>query len=385
MSEAQREPLGVIGVGWVGLVTAVSFAEIGHHVWCVDIDRDKLAALSRGELSIHEPGLPEALRRNLPRLHFTRDLGELFHHARVAFVCVDTPPTPSGDADLDRVESVIAALPEHAEGALLVMKSTVPVGTGARLRFALEARGVAGIRYASNPEFLREGQALQDFAHPDRVIIGATDPARSPSWSAIYAPIADEIVATDIASSEMIKLASNAFLATKISFINEIANVCEEVGAQVDEVARGMGLDARIGTSFLRPGVGFGGRCFPKDVTALKQLAGNTGYHFQLLSRGDRRQRAAEAARRQQAAAPPRVAARPPHRALGPGLQAGHERHARGLEHRAGRPPGGRGRRRRGLRPGGRRGAGGPLHAGLRDLRATPRSRRPTAPTRWSS
>jgi UDPglucose 6-dehydrogenase len=224
------------------------------------------------------------VRRNAARLRFTSDPEELFSRARVAFVCVDTPPTASGDADLGRVHSVLDSLPASAAGAVLVMKSTVPAGTGRALRHALDERGLVDVAYASNPEFLREGTAVRDFAEPDRVVIGADDRTVVGRIAALYDPIAEHIVLTDVTSSEMIKLASNAFLATKISFINEVANVCEVVGATIDEVARGMGLDRRIGASFLRPGIGFGGSCFPKDVSALKQLAGNTGYHFQLLA-----------------------------------------------------------------------------------------------------
>jgi UDPglucose 6-dehydrogenase len=284
MSEGAREPLGVIGVGWVGLVTAACFADLGHEVWCVDVNEGLVDALGRGQVDLHEPGLPELVARRRERLHFGLDLAELFASARVAFVCVDTPPTRSGDADLSRVHRVLEALPPAATGALLVMKSTVPVGTGRKLRYELDSRGLESIAYGSNPEFLREGSAIHDFTHPDRVIVGTDDPAVGERVRSLYGALTDEVLVTDVASAEMIKLASNAFLATKISFINEIANVCEEVGAHVDEVARGMGLDRRIGPSFLRPGVGYGGSCFPKDVAALKQLAGNTGYHFQLLS-----------------------------------------------------------------------------------------------------
>jgi UDPglucose 6-dehydrogenase len=284
MSEGAREPLGVIGVGWVGLVTAACFADLGHEVWCVDVNEALVDALGRGQVDLHEPGLPELVGRNRERLHFGLDLAELFASARVAFVCVDTPPTRSGDADLSRVHRVLEALPPAAMGALLVMKSTVPVGTGRKLRYELDSRGLESIAYGSNPEFLREGSAIQDFTHPDRVIVGTDDPAVGERVRSLYGALTEDVLVTDVASAEMIKLASNAFLATKISFINEIANVCEEVGAHVDEVARGMGLDRRIGPSFLRPGVGYGGSCFPKDVAALKQLAGNTGYHFQLLS-----------------------------------------------------------------------------------------------------
>jgi UDPglucose 6-dehydrogenase len=281
MSE-RGEAVGVIGVGWVGLVTAACFAELGHKVIARDILPEKVEALSRGDVSIHEPGLTEMIRRNAERITFTTDMAELLDGARLLFTCVDTPPTYSGDADLSRVRAVIADLPEDSEH-VLVMKSTVPAGTGESIR-----RDMPGIAYVSCPEFLKEGTAVEDFMHPDRVVIGADagDEAAADAVAALYAPLGEEgeILRTDVASAEMIKLASNAFLATKISFINEIANVCEEVGADVGEVARGMGADTRIGSSFLRAGIGYGGSCFPKDVSALKMLAGNTGYHFQLLT-----------------------------------------------------------------------------------------------------
>jgi UDPglucose 6-dehydrogenase len=275
-----REAIGVIGVGWVGLVTAACFAEIGHRVVARDILPEKVEALSRGEITIHEPGLAELLARNAERLTFTTDMGELLDAASLLFVCVDTPPTVSGDADLSRVRSVVGEL-SAGGGHTLVMKSTVPAGTGDSIR-----RDLPGVPYVSCPEFLKEGSAVEDFMHPDRVVIGA-DPGDEASGDAVarlYEPLGGEIVRTDVASAEMIKLASNAFLATKISFVNEIANVCEEVGADVAEVSRGMGLDQRIGPAFLRPGIGYGGSCFPKDVSALKMLAGNSGYHFQLLN-----------------------------------------------------------------------------------------------------
>ncbi|MDX6631263.1 MAG: UDPglucose 6-dehydrogenase [Gaiellales bacterium] len=278
------ERLGVIGVGYVGLVTAACFAQAGYDVACLDIDEAKLARLRAGEAPIHEPGVDQLLAESRERLTFTSSATELFERADVAFVCVDTPPTASGDADLRRVESVIEAIPPGTTGAVLVMKSTVPPGTGSRLRLVLDERGLDGVAYASNPEFLREGSAIKDFQHPDRVVVGADDAGVGERIAALYRAFGGSELITDVTSAEMIKHASNAFLATKISFINEIATVCEEVGANVDLVARGMGLDARIGPSFLRPGLGFGGSCFPKDVAALKQLAGNSGYHFQLLS-----------------------------------------------------------------------------------------------------
>ncbi len=279
MSE-QREPIGVIGAGWVGLVTAACFAELGHPVIARDIVAEKVDALSRGEVAIHEPGLEDLLRRNAERLTFTTEMDELLNGARLLFVCVDTPPTYSGDADLSRVRAVVQDLPEDGEH-VLIMKSTVPAGTGQSIR-----RDMPNLSYVSCPEFLKEGTAVADFMNPDRVVVGADagDDEAADAVEALYRPLGGEILRTDVASAEMIKLASNAFLATKISFINEIANVCEEVGADVGQVARGMGLDERIGSSFLRAGIGYGGSCFPKDVSALKMLAGNTGYHFQLLT-----------------------------------------------------------------------------------------------------
>jgi UDPglucose 6-dehydrogenase len=278
--QSPPEPIGVVGVGWVGVVTAACFAEQGHEVWAMDIDAEKIASLSAGEVTIHEPGLPELVRGNAERLNFTTSMDELLAHARLLFCCVDTPPTYSGDADLSRVQAVVGGLSGDSEHAL-VMKSTVPAGTGESIR-----RDMPSLPYVSCPEFLKEGSAVADFLRPDRVVIGAD---RGDEWAAeavadAYRPLGGELVRTDVASAEMIKLASNAFLATKISFINEIANVCEEVGADVTEVARGMGLDERIGPHFLNAGIGYGGSCFPKDVTALKQLAGNSGYHFQLLN-----------------------------------------------------------------------------------------------------
>ena len=277
---AAKEPIGVIGVGWVGLCTAAAFAELGHEVVARDILPEKVESLSRGEVPIHEPGLPELVQRNAERLTFTTDIADILDRTRLLFCCVDTPPTYSGDADLSRVERVVDELGESDEHAI-VMKSTVPVGTGRSIKRRREALG-----YVSNPEFLKEGSAVEDFMHPDRVVIGADDSSRgfADRVGALYESLGGPIVRTDVASAEMIKLASNAFLATKISFINEIANVSEELGADVNEVARGMGLDDRIGPKFLKAGLGFGGSCFPKDVSALKQLAGNSGYAFQLLT-----------------------------------------------------------------------------------------------------
>ncbi len=280
---AAREPIAVIGTGYVGLVTAAGFAELGSEVWCVDIDAEKIERLRRGEVPIYEPGLAELLERNAERLHFSTELAGALDHARLLFVAVGTPPTYSGDADLSAVHAVVDAIPASDRHAL-VMKSTVPCGTGAALQRVLRERGRDGLQYVSCPEFLKEGSAVKDFLHPDRVVVGDGGGWAGDAVVELYAPLQAPLVRTDVASAEMVKLASNAFLATKISFINEIANVCEETGADVVEVARGMGLDDRIGSKFLQAGIGFGGSCFPKDVDALKQLAGNSGYHFQLLN-----------------------------------------------------------------------------------------------------
>jgi UDPglucose 6-dehydrogenase len=278
-----REPIGVIGTGYVGLVSAAGFADLGSHVYCVDTDSAKVELLRRGEVPIYEQGLAEMIARNRDRLHFSTTLDEALDHARLLFVSVGTPPTYAGDADLSAVHAVVDAIPASSEHAV-VMKSTVPCGTGRSIERMFAQQGKAGIGYVSCPEFLKEGSALADFIHPDRVVVGED----GEGWAgdavcALYAPLGAPLVRTDVASAEMIKLAANAFLATKISFINEIANVCEETGANVLEVARGVGLDERIGPKFLSAGIGYGGSCFTKDVSALKLLAANSGYHFQLL------------------------------------------------------------------------------------------------------
>jgi UDPglucose 6-dehydrogenase len=287
-----REPIGVIGTGYVGLVSAAGFAELGNEVWCIDIDAGKIERLKAGEIPIYEPGLAELVAKHRARLHFSTDIAEALDHARLLFVAVGTPPTYSGDADLGAVHSVVRAMPPSDRHAL-VMKSTVPVGTGASIKRIFAEQGKQGFRYVSCPEFLKEGSAIADFLHPDRVVVGDDADWAGDAVVELYRPLltssnggegSGELVRTDIASAEMVKLAANAFLATKISFINEIANVCEVTGANVTEVSKGIGLDDRIGPKFLQPGIGFGGSCFPKDVSALKQLAGNSGYHFQLLN-----------------------------------------------------------------------------------------------------
>jgi UDPglucose 6-dehydrogenase len=266
---SDREPIGVIGAGWVGLVTAACFAELGHDVHVRDIVQEKVDSLRAGEVPIYEPGLAELLATNRSRLHYTTDMGDVLPNAELLFCCVDTPPSYSGDADLSRVERVVAEVGGSRDHAL-VMKSTVPVGTGRSI-----GRRAEDLGYVSNPEFLKEGTAVADFMKPDRVVVGvdsdgaAADAGFGDRVAALYEPLDAPIVRTDVASAEMIKLASNAFLATKISFINEIANVSEELGADVDEVARGMGLDSRIGPQFLKAGLGYGGSCLVGEETVL--------------------------------------------------------------------------------------------------------------------
>jgi UDPglucose 6-dehydrogenase len=271
----ERQPIGVIGTGYVGLVTAAGFAHLGSDVYCIDIDADKIARLKAGEIPIYEPGLAEMVAENRDRLHFSTDIADALEHARLLFVAVGTPPTYSGDADLSAVHAVVHAIPASDRHAL-VMKSTVPAGTGASIKRVLAEEGKQGLAYVSCPEFLKEGSAVKDFLDPDRVVVGDDGDWAGDAVVELYAPLDAPLVRTDIASAEMVKLASNAFLATKISFINEIANVCEETGADVIEVARGMGLDDRIGQKFLQAGIGFGGSCLTGDETVLVRLRGRT-------------------------------------------------------------------------------------------------------------
>jgi UDPglucose 6-dehydrogenase len=276
--------LTVVGAGYVGLVTVACMSDLGHNIVAMDLDASKIETLRAGEAPIYEPGLAELIAKNRERIEFTTDPAYAYKKGEYVFLCVDTPSTYSGDADLSRIWQAVDNLPPDEGRHILITKSTVPVGTGAAVQAELTARGYGHISYASNPEFLREGSAIADFTHPDRIVVGADDPAVADKVAALYTGIDAPLVKTDVASAEMIKYASNAFLATKISFINEIANVCEATGADVTVVARGMGLDKRIGPHFLQAGIGYGGSCFPKDVSALKQIAGNTGYHFQLLN-----------------------------------------------------------------------------------------------------
>jgi UDPglucose 6-dehydrogenase len=282
MAEGKR--IAVFGAGYVGLVTGTCFADLGHTVVVRDVVPERIDGLRRGEIPIYEPGLEDLVAANRERMSFTLDVREALDGADFLYIAVGTPQTHSGDADLSAVWTVIEEIPDGTRGVTVVMKSTVPVGTGEKVRAALDSRGLTRVGYVSNPEFLAEGTALTDFRNPDRVVIGSFDDADGDAVEDLHAGIDAPVVRCDVNSAEMVKLASNAFLSTRISFINEIANVCELVGADVVKVAEGVGLDKRLGPHFLRAGVGFGGSCFPKDISALKVLAGNSGYHFQLLS-----------------------------------------------------------------------------------------------------
>jgi UDPglucose 6-dehydrogenase len=276
--------IAVFGAGYVGLVTGACFAELGNDVVVRDVVEGRIDALRRGEVPIHEEGLDELLERNRERLRFTLDVDEAIEGAEVVYIAVGTPPTYSGDADLSAVWTVIDELPRVDWRIVVAMKSTVPVGTGRAVRHRLDGRGLDNVGYVSNPEFTAEGTAVRDFMQPDRVVIGAFEPADAELVATLHAGIDAPVVRCDVPSAEMIKMAANAALVTRISFINEIANVCEATGADVLTVAEGIGLDRRIGSAFLRPGIGYGGSCFPKDSLALKQLAANSGYNFQLLN-----------------------------------------------------------------------------------------------------
>jgi UDPglucose 6-dehydrogenase len=276
--------IAVFGAGYVGLVTGACFADLGHDVVVRDVVEARIELLRTGGVPIHEDGLGELLERNADRLRFTTSVDEALDGAEVVYVAVGTPPTHSGDADLAAVWTVVDELPRVDRRIVLAMKSTVPVGTGSIVRHRLDERGLGNVGYVSNPEFTAEGTAIRDFMHPDRIVVGAFDARDADVVERLHAGIDAPVVRADVASAEMIKLAANAALVTRISFINEIANVCEATGADVLKVAEGIGLDRRIGPSFLRAGIGYGGSCFPKDSLALKQLAANSGYSFQLLN-----------------------------------------------------------------------------------------------------
>jgi UDPglucose 6-dehydrogenase len=275
--------IAIFGAGYVGLVTGACFADLGHEVVVRDVLPERIERLRAGEVPIYEPGLDDVLERCRDRITFTLDVGEAVDGADFLYVAVGTPPTYAGDADLSAVWTVVDELPDDAH-VTIVMKSTVPVGTGEKVRAALDARGLEAVGYVSNPEFTAEGTAVRDFMKPDRIVIGSFADDDGDAVEALHSEIDAPVVRADVNSAEMIKLAANAFLVTRISFINEIANVSELVGADVKHVAEGIGLDHRLGPHFLRAGIGWGGSCFPKDSLALKQLAANSGYHFHLMN-----------------------------------------------------------------------------------------------------
>jgi UDPglucose 6-dehydrogenase len=288
--------IAIIGSGYVGLVSGVCLADIGHHVICVDNNPDKIKTLKKGRLPIYEPGLLELMKINVAkkRLSFTGSIGEATKKSQVIFLAVPTPPKPNGDADLTFVENVARQIAQHMDSyKLIVEKSTVPAQTGKKIRRTIHLnlakkyksgnKILLDFDVASNPEFLKEGSSVYDFMNPDRIVIGVDSKKAEQLLREIYKPLKPKILVTNIASAEMIKHASNSFLATKISFINAVAQICDRVGADVLKVAEGMGLDKRIGRQFLDAGVGYGGSCFPKDVDAFIRLSERSGYDFSLL------------------------------------------------------------------------------------------------------
>jgi UDPglucose 6-dehydrogenase len=281
--------IAVIGVGYVGLVTAVCFADLGNKVVAMDVVEEKIKKLGEGIMPIYEPGLAEVVKRNVEagRLKFTTQVEQALKDARFVFICVGTPSGVDGEADLQYVEQAAEAIARTMDHPLIIInKSTVPVGTGDWVSDIVKRSQPKSIDFAvvSCPEFLREGSALQDFMNPDRTVLGSMDRAAADEVAQLHLPLRAPIMVTDLRTAEMIKYASNAFLATKISFINEIANICERLGADVKEVAAGVGGDKRIGKMFLDAGIGYGGSCFPKDVSALHHMATEQGLHPQLLA-----------------------------------------------------------------------------------------------------
>lgn len=280
--------LAIIGTGYVGLVTGACFAEVGHQVTCVDNDEGKITALRRGDIPIYEPGLEELVGRNVTagRLHFTTSIKDGVSESEVVFICVATPPLPDGAVDLSCIEKVAREIAgAMTDYRIIVDKSTVPVKTGEKMAETIKRYCRAKVEFdvVSNPEFLREGFAVEDLMKPDRVVIGVRSQRPVASMKEIYAPFKAPIIVTDINSAELIKHASNSFLALKISYINAISAICEATGANVQEVADGMGKDARIGRAFLDSSLGFGGSCFPKDLSAFIKIAEQVGYNFGLL------------------------------------------------------------------------------------------------------
>ncbi len=280
--------ISIIGTGYVGLVTGACFAELGNTVICADNNRRKISDLRKGIIPIYEPGLEELVKINIrkKRLNFTTNIKDAVNNSEVIFIAVGTPSLDNGEADLTGVENVARNIAMNLKGyRLIVEKSTVPVETGKWVKHTISTYIKHNIKFdiASNPEFLREGQAINDFMHPDRIVIGVESKKARDILTSLYKPLNAPLVITDIKSAELIKHASNSFLATKISFINTISRICEKVGADVEEVAEGMGMDKRIGPSFLDAGIGYGGSCFPKDVDAFITIAEKLGCSFDLL------------------------------------------------------------------------------------------------------
>lgn len=308
----------VIGTGYVGLVTGVCLAHIGHDVICVDNNEEKVKLMKQGQSPIYEPGLSELMHScmNSGKLNFTTDLGAGVHHGEILFIAVGTPPLPTGESDTRYVEAVAKGIGNHLNGGykVIVNKSTVPIGSGDWVRmivldgfkerqtqtlgdgFVMTEESAPIFDVVSNPEFLREGSAVYDTFNPDRIVLGSSSEKAIAMMKELYQPLVDRsfssdstlspvpVVVTDLSSAEMIKYAANAFLATKISFINEVANICDRVGADVTQVAQGIGLDSRIGSKFLQAGIGWGGSCFPKDVSALIHTASDYGYETELMN-----------------------------------------------------------------------------------------------------
>ncbi|MFD2419653.1 UDP-glucose dehydrogenase family protein [Amycolatopsis pigmentata] len=283
---SEQRAVGVVGAGYVGLTTAACLARLGHDVICADIDESKVDKLGRAEVPIAEPGLPALVREGLDssRLRFTTELGALAR-CDVVLLCLPTPMSEQGDADLGAVDAALGELaPVLARGCVLATKSTVPVGTTLRLRQRLSGNwGRADVRVVSNPEFLREGHAVTDFLHPDRIVLGTDDDAAGEAVAALYENLDAPVVRTGFASAELAKYASNGFLALKLSYVNELAELCERLGADIGDVGRVMGMDGRIGPAFLAPGPGWGGSCLPKDTEALVRTSGTAGLDFRLL------------------------------------------------------------------------------------------------------
>ncbi|WP_230931965.1 UDP-glucose/GDP-mannose dehydrogenase family protein [Priestia sp. TSO9] len=280
--------IAVIGTGYVGLVTGVSLSEIGHKVTCIDIDTEKVKKMKQGISPIYEPGLSEMMKKNIEanRLHFTSVHKEAFDEADIIYIAVGTPEKLDGSADFTYIEAAAKEIANSVDrNVIVVTKSTVPVGSNQKIKRIIESHSTEGIQVeiVSNPEFLKEGSAIYDAFNGDRIVIGSSSTKAAALLAEINKPFGIPIFQTDIKSAEMIKYASNAFLATKISFINEISNLCELLGANIEEVAKGMGLDQRIGNKFLNAGIGYGGSCFPKDTKALVQIAGDYNYDFELL------------------------------------------------------------------------------------------------------